>query len=68
MAKSYNDINDELIDNTKLLWLNLYILALEYLKEGVYHFIELPIEDKSDEKNEDNQESQVSNSEKEKNK
>ena len=67
LAKSYDDISDRLINDAKLLRLNLYILALRYLKEGASCFIELPTKDEGEEKN-DPAKSQVSNLEKEKNK
>ncbi len=56
MAKSFDIIDDELIDDAELLWLNLYISVLEYLKEGASHYTELPTEDKNEEENEKSQE------------
>ena len=67
MAKSYDDINDGLIDDIRLLRLNFYILALGYLEERVPRFIELPTEDKNKEKNKQ-AEPQISDLEEEKNK
>ena len=67
LAKSYNDISNELIDNAKLLWLNLYILALKYLEKGASRFTELLIEDEGEEKD-DQAELQVFNLKEEKNK
>ena len=67
LAKSYNDISNELIDDTKLLRLNLHILALGYLEEGASHFTKLPTKDKGEEED-DQTEPQVSNLEEEKNK
>ena len=67
LAKSYDDINNKLIDDAKLLWLNLHILALGYLEKKASRFTELPTKDKGEEKV-NQTEPQVSDLEKEKNK
>ncbi len=65
MAKSFDDIDDGFIDNAELLWLNVYISTLRYLEEGASRFTELSTKDMGEEENE---ESQFSDSKKEKNK
>ena len=65
MAKSYNNISNELINDAKLLRLNLHILALGYLEKEVSHFIELSTKDK-DKEEDDQLEPQISNLKKEK--
>ena len=67
LANSYDDISNGLIDNAKLLWLNLHILALGYLEEKASHFTELPNKDKGEEED-DQAKPQVSDLEEEKNK
>lgn len=41
LAKSYNDIRDELIVEAKLSRLNFHILVLKYLEEKISRFTEL---------------------------
>lgn len=56
MAKNYDKISNNSINNAKLLKLNLYISVLRYLKEGAIRFIEVKTKnDKTDKKNENNQ-------------
>ena len=48
LANSYNNISDGLIHDAKLLWLNLYILALGYLEKRALRFTKLSTEDKGE--------------------
>ena len=48
LAKSYNDISNGLIDDTKLLRLNLHILVLRYLEERASRFIKLVIKNEGE--------------------
>lgn len=65
LAKSYDNISDEQINEVTLLRLNLHISALGYLKERISHFTKLATKDKNEEEYEDDQESLVSNSKEE---
>lgn len=65
MANIFIDISNTLIDNANLSRLDLQILGPGYLKEGISHFTEVITEDKVQEIAE---ESEVSNSKKEKKK
>lgn len=67
MAKNFNDISDDLIDDGDLLRLDLHISAPGYLEEGGSRFTEVATED-DDEENEDAEEPEVSDSEAEKKK
>lgn len=70
MAKNYNEISNNCIDDTKLLRLNLHILVLGCLKKGDIYFTKVKTNNnKVDEKNEDDQVTAiVSDLEEEKNK
>ena len=66
LAKNYKEISHRFVNDPKLLRLNLYILALGYLKERAIYFIKLLTKKKNGEKNGGNQELQVSDLEEEK--
>ena len=66
MAKNFNDINSNFINNSDLLKLNLQILILDYLEKKTFCFIKVVIKDKN-KKNENIKELKIFNSKKEKN-
>lgn len=64
MAKNFNGVSTELIDNKTLLRLNIYILATKYLEKKASYFTKATKDNKK--ANEDSKEVEmVSNSEKE---
>lgn len=44
LAKNFNDISNDQIDDEELVWLEHYILDTGYLEEGLFCFIEISIE------------------------
>lgn len=62
LAKTYNDISNEQINEAKLSRLNFYISTLGYLEEIASRFKELAIENKDNGENED-EDMPMSNSE-----
>lgn len=45
MAKNFNDISNNHIDNEKLKWLELHILGVDYLEESLSYYTKILIED-----------------------
>lgn len=48
LAKNFDGISTELITDNALLRLGIYILAIRYLKEGLFYFTEVIGDDKNE--------------------
>lgn len=68
LAKNFTNINDAYINNEELARLELYILNISYLEEGLSYFTEVSIEDNNEDEKDAKELEPVSDSKEEKKK